>query len=93
MRGRFFDRDIRTAVAKGNDQFHLVVHVRGERRIGEILAGRQQVVGILLEKERRLALGVMSHLARMGRIVAADAIDAAHRKADGTPGNRQKHRR
>jgi hypothetical protein len=37
-------------------------------------------VARLLEEERRLAVRVRSHLARMGRVVAAYAIDAAHRK-------------
>jgi hypothetical protein len=34
----------------------------------------------LLEEERRLAGRVGAHLARVGRVVAADAVDAAHRK-------------
>jgi hypothetical protein len=56
------------------------MHVARQRRVGEVLAVGQKVVGVLLEKERRLAARVMAHLDRVVGIVAADAIDPADRK-------------
>ncbi|GAB1414144.1 hypothetical protein MASR1M97_28800 [Candidatus Desulfobacillus denitrificans] len=41
-----------------------------------------------LAKKRRIAIRVEAHLPRMGRVVAADAIDAAHGKPVGSAGDR-----
>src|SRR5690606_29124057 len=50
--------DIHAAALQRDDEFDLVMDVRGHRRIGE-LAGEIEIVGVLLEEERRLAVGVM----------------------------------
>jgi hypothetical protein len=58
-------------------------------------AGRRELDRIrrLLEEERRLAVRVRSHLTRVRRIVAADAIDPPHRKLLVTAGDRNEHLR
>ena len=61
-------------------EFDFVVHVAGVIGVGKIGAD-QEVVGILLEEERGLARRVLAHFARMGGVVAPDAVDTAHRKA------------
>ena len=45
-------------------------------------------IGRFLEEERRLAVGIGSHFARVRRIVAPDAIDPPHRKHIGLTDNR-----
>src|SRR5207302_7886678 len=62
----------------------LVVIVLGERGIG-MIADRADGdildrVGWLLKEERRLAIGVRTHFARMRGIVSPDAVDPPHRK-------------
>ncbi|MNY58571.1 hypothetical protein D3C86_1949200 [compost metagenome] len=66
-----------------------MVHIGRARRIGEGLIGHQQVVRVLLEEERRFAIRVVTHLDGVGRIVAAHAIDPAHRKTHEATGDRQ----
>lgn len=61
-------------------QFDLVVQVCGLGRIGNDGPVGDDGVGRLHEEEGRLTVGIGPHLARMGGIVAADAVDAAHRK-------------
>ena len=81
---RLLHRDVLAARLQRRHQFHLVVVILGERWIGMIAdrADRDVLnrIGRLLEKERRLPGRVGAHFARMGGIVAADAIDATHRK-------------
>lgn len=60
------------------------MHVAGKRRVGKIPACGQQVVGVFLEKEGRLAAWVMPHLDRMVGIVTPDAVDPAHREEFGS---------
>lgn len=43
---RFLDGNVGAAAAQGDDQFNLVVDIGGTRRVGEVLARRQQVVRI-----------------------------------------------
>ncbi|MNT07977.1 hypothetical protein D3C72_1427010 [compost metagenome] len=77
-----FDRDIRTSLADHGHQLGLVVVVLRLRRIRQVQRGtclhRDDRVRRLAEEERRLAVGIEAHLARMGGVVAAHAIDAAH---------------
>src|SRR6478736_1494967 len=56
------------------------MHIAGQRRVGEVLACGQEIVGVLLEKERRLAARVMAHLDRMVGVVTPDAVNAAYRE-------------
>ncbi len=69
-----------------------MVDVGALRRIGKV-AGRVEVVGVLLEEERRLAVRVVAHLDRMRRVVAADAVDPPHREARVGAEDRQRHPR
>ena len=79
MLQRIAQGDVGAATFQRHHKLDLVMHVVAVRGIGK-LAGGIEVVGVLLKEERRFAIRVMPHLNRMGRIVAADAIDAAHRK-------------
>ena len=45
-------------------------------------------VGGLLEKERRLAVGIGAHLARVRGVIAPDAVDSPHREYLGRSGDR-----
>ena len=58
------------------------------RRIGNRRAAIDDGIGGLHEEEGRLAIGVLAHLARMGRIIAPDAENAPDREAVGAPGDR-----
>jgi hypothetical protein len=80
------DRHVLPALAQRHDHLDLVVHVGGLVGVGE-RAREIEVVGVLLEEERRLAVGVVAHLDRVGRVVAADAVDAPHRKDVVRPGD------
>ncbi|KFI32620.1 hypothetical protein CG51_01510 [Haematobacter missouriensis] len=75
--------DVAPALRQSDDQFDFMVQVGGAGGIGED-AFRRQVVGILLEEERRLLAG-MAHFARVFGIVAPDAIDAADGEKRGLP--------
>ena len=81
---RALRRDVSPALRERRDQLDLVVVILGERRIRVIdrHAGRRELdrIGRLLEEERRLARRVRSHLARVRRVVAADAVDPPHRE-------------
>ncbi len=85
----FSSGNVSSAAAHCDNQLNFVMHVGRERRVGEILARQQNIVGVFLKEERCLAIRVMAHFASMGCIVAADTIDPAHRKADGTTRDRQ----
>ena len=74
-----FERDVRATRFQGYEHFHLMVNVGGFRRVGEFARGIE-VVRVLLEEEGRLAVRVMAHLDRVSRIIAAYAINAAHRE-------------
>ena len=52
----------------------------GRGRVGEVAAAGDDVVGVLLEEERRLLVRVVAHLDRVLGIVPPDAIDAADGK-------------
>ena len=67
------------ALPFGDDEFDLVVHVLGQRRIRHRVAVGHDRVGRLGEIERRQAL-VIAHFADVLDIVAADAPDAANRE-------------
>ena len=80
MARRCVDGNISTTGADRHDQLDLVVEVLRQRRVGHIGAARHHGIRGLGKEERRLTLGVMAHLAGMLGIVAANAIDAAHRE-------------
>src|SRR5580658_1871403 len=75
------DRHVAPAFGQRDHQLDLVLIVLGLGRIGDGAAAGDDGVGRLHEEERRLAVGVMAHLARMLGIVPADAIDAMDGKA------------
>ena len=81
---RSIDGNVAAALRKRGDELDLVVIILGERRIRMVdrVAGRHDLncIGRLLKKEGGLAIWIGAHLARMRRVVAADAINAAHRK-------------
>jgi hypothetical protein len=54
-----------------------------QRRIGRRRAFDDQCVGRLHEKEGRLGIGIVAHLARVLGVVATDAEDAADGKIAG----------
>ena len=74
-----FDRDVRAAGLQRDDELDLEMHVGACARVGELPVGAKRI-GVLLEEERRLAVRVMSHLDRVLGVVAADAVEAPHRK-------------
>jgi hypothetical protein len=69
----------RSALAKGDDQFDLVMKVAGRGRVGRVGAGRYDRVGRFGEEEWRVAV-VAAHLAPVGGVVAADTQNAANGK-------------
>src|SRR3982075_3195710 len=77
---RLPDRDVAPAEPERDHQFHLELEIRGERRIWHMGAIANHSVPRLLEEERWIALVGFLHLANMIDIVAADGINAAHRK-------------
>ncbi len=79
---RLFGGYIGAAGLQGQHAFDLEMHVIRQRRIGEILAG-EEIVGVLLEEEGRLAVRIMAHFDGVIGIIAADAIDAADREGLG----------
>ena len=91
MAQRFACRNICAAAFQYHDTFDLVMHVRRQRRVGEILACGQEIVRVFLEIKGWLTRGIMAHLDGVIGIIAADAIDPADRKADEAAGNRQQH--
>ena len=74
-------RDIRPAALERDDEFDLVMQVPGGGRVGQGRAVGDDGVRRLGEEERILAGRVAAHLAGMGGVVAADAIDATDREA------------
>ncbi|NBO76594.1 MAG: class I SAM-dependent methyltransferase [Betaproteobacteria bacterium] len=96
--------DVPAALVQGRHQFHLVVVVFGQRGIGVVADGAGghvlNGIGWLLEEERRLTRGVRAHFAGVRRVVASDAVDAAHRvlqvgacHGNGDGGHGKGHRR
>src|SRR5262245_31018889 len=81
MLQRLLDRNVRATLAERDHEFDLEMQVVGQRRIGKGLARQNHVVGILLEEERRLLVGIAAHLDSVGGIVAPDAVDAPDREA------------
>jgi hypothetical protein len=75
--------DIPAATPDCHHTLDLVVQVIGQAGVGyrrrALAVGDHQGIGRFQEKERWLAPGE-THLARMRRVVAADTIDAVHRK-------------
>jgi len=76
--------DVAPALVERRDQLDLVVVVLGQGRVG-MIGGRARGdeldrVARLLEEERRLAVRVRPHLARVRRVVEADAVDSPHRE-------------
>src|SRR5581483_113167 len=76
----FLNGDVPPALAKRDDQLDLELEIRCERRIRNARAIEHDRIARLLEEERRISLVGLLHLFDVIEIVAADAIDAAHRK-------------
>ena len=72
--------DLLAARTDGDDQLDLVVGLLGQRGIGKLTTVLEDRIGRLLKEKRRLALVGAGGLSDVVQIVAADAIDAAHRK-------------
>src|SRR6185437_5913874 len=89
MTERLFDRNIQPATLHRHHELDLVMHVLGQGWIGNGGAVRLEHVGMLGKEERRIPF-VVSHLANVLEIVAADAPDAAHGKGFGVPGYRER---
>jgi hypothetical protein len=64
-----------------------MMQVPGQRGIGNRGAGVHDGITGLGEEERRLAVGILAHLAGVGRVVAPDAEDAAHGETSGSAGD------
>jgi hypothetical protein len=68
------------------------MYVAALTRVGEGTTGIQ-IIRVLLEKERRIAIWIMTHLNCMGGVIATNAIDAPDRKSpaprDGNRCNRR----
>ena len=79
----------RPPFAERHRELDLVVDVLAPRRVGELARG-VEVVRVLGEEERRLAVGIVAHLDRVRGVVAADAVDPAHREAAAAL-DRQRH--
>ena len=78
----------RARFADGNDQFGFEMIARSLGRIGDGRAVGHQIVSPFGEKERRLAVGVRPHFARVRLVIAADADNAANGKGVCRPRNR-----
>ena len=72
--------DVAATGLQRHHQLHLMMHVAGHGRVGHVHPARQHRISRFGEKERRLAVRIMPHLARMGGVVAANAEDAPHGK-------------
>ena len=70
--------NVRTADAYRNDKLDFVVEILGLRRVRHANAGVDSSVGRLEKKERRFTIGITSHLASVGRIIASNAENATH---------------
>ena len=86
---RLVGGNVEAAALHRDDQFDLVMHVLGQRRVGDGGAVGLDHVGMLGEEERRRAL-VIAHLADVLEIVAPDAPDAANRKRFRFAGDRDR---
>src|SRR5829696_5272207 len=81
---RRFNRDVAPALAQRRYHLDLEMVVGGFRRIrklqGLARGHGEERVSRLHEEKRRLAVRVVAHLARVGGVVAPDAVDPPHRK-------------
>jgi hypothetical protein len=79
---RLLDFDVRATLADHGNEFRFVVIVLRLRRIRQFkrfaIGDGDDGIGRLAEEERRLAIGIEAHFARMRRVVAPHAINAAH---------------
>src|SRR6185437_2183348 len=85
---RLLGRNVQPAALHGDDQLDLMMHVLGQRRIGDGGAVGLEHVGMLGKEKRRVPL-VIAHLANMLEIVTADAPDAAYGKGFRLSDNRK----
>ena len=86
-------RHVRAATLQRDDQLDLVVQVLRRLRVGQGGTVHHDRVRRLHEEERVLARRVAAHLAGMRRVVAPDAVDAAHREHLVAALDRDIHRR
>jgi len=82
--GRLLRRQIAPALSEGHDQLEFVMQILRRGRIRQCAHGprrhRQHCIRRFAKEERRLPVRVVPHLARMGRVVARNAEDAAYRE-------------
>ena len=90
---RFVHRDVLSAFTNRNDHLDLVMDILGADGVIDRRAALHDRVGRLHEEKWRLAIRVVAHLARVLGIVAADAKNAADRKAQIAARNRQRRPR
>ena len=69
---RLFGLDVAAAAFQGHHKLDLMMHIFGQRRIRHSAAVRNDGVGRLGKKERRLA-DVLPHLLDVLDVIAADA--------------------
>src|SRR5690606_40832286 len=74
-------RDVLAALCQRDDELDLMVQIVGAQRERNRLPVRNDRVGGLREKERRLTIGIVAHLASMRCVITTDAINAMHWKA------------
>ncbi len=86
---RFVDRDVLSTLADGDHHLDLVMDILGAYRVIDRRAALLDRVGRLHEEKWRLAIRVVSHLARVFSVVAADAENAADWKAEVAARDRQ----
>src|SRR5438045_3219375 len=73
---RLLERNVLPALADRDDHLDLVVDVLRADGIGDRRAALHDGIRRLHEEERRLAIRVVAHLARMLGVIAADAVNA-----------------
>jgi hypothetical protein len=78
MIGRIGDRDVSSATADRDHQFHLELKIGGERRIRHLRAVKHHGVPRFLKEERRIAFVGFLHLTDMIDVIPADAINPAN---------------
>jgi hypothetical protein len=72
--------NLETAGLQSHYQFDLVLHIIAECGIREFTPITHKIVWIFLEKERCLAIRVVTHFHRMRRVVAPDTVDPVNWK-------------
>ena len=86
-------RDLEAATVQSHYQLDLVMQVRRAGRVVHLAALGHDGIGRLEEEKRRLFVRVFAHLARVGGVVASDAVNPMHGEATLVADNRDGRRR